>query len=104
MTKITAIVSCVTLAVLDIAPVPAYAQAHEIVLHSFVPKPGGSLPLCNVVRDAAGNLYGTTQQGGAYGAGVVYKVDPATHQTKPLYSFTGGADGGEPIAGVILDP
>jgi len=36
------------------------------------------------------------------GCGVVFKLDPAGQQTV-LYSFTGGADGGNPLAGVIRD-
>ena len=52
-------------------------------------------PHAGVTRDSAGNLYGTTVEGGTANAGVVYKVDPtAGHQTV-LYSFTGGADGGK---------
>jgi uncharacterized repeat protein (TIGR03803 family) len=54
-----------------------------------------------VIRDAAGNLYGTTPFGGA-GFGVVYKLD-ASGAYKVLYNFTGGADGGDPIAGVMRD-
>ena len=50
----------------------------------------------------AGNLYGTTDGGGASGAGVVFKVDTSGNETV-LYSFTGGADGAYPNAGVILD-
>jgi uncharacterized repeat protein (TIGR03803 family) len=53
--------------------------------------------------DSAGNLYGTTSGGGTSGAGVVFKVDPSGHETV-LHSFTGGADGGYPYAGVILGP
>jgi uncharacterized repeat protein (TIGR03803 family) len=55
-----------------------------------------------VVGDSAGNLYGTTYSGGTSGAGVVYKLDPTRHETV-LYTFTGGADGGNPYGGVILD-
>jgi uncharacterized repeat protein (TIGR03803 family) len=29
-----------------------------------------------VIRDSAGNLYGTTYDGGTSGAGVVYKLKP----------------------------
>jgi uncharacterized repeat protein (TIGR03803 family) len=43
----------------------------------------------------SGNLYGTASNGGASGYGVVFKVDPSGHETV-LYSFTGGADGGNP--------
>ena len=56
--------------------------------------------------DGAGNLYGTSVQGGAHGSGTVWELSPSgdswTHTV--LYSFTGGADGGEPYKGVTLDP
>jgi hypothetical protein len=35
--------------------------------------------------------------------GVVYELDMAGQETV-LHSFTGGADGGEPLAGVALSP
>jgi uncharacterized repeat protein (TIGR03803 family) len=60
------------------------------------------------VRDSAGNLYGTTQTGGIAGAncgtgcGVVFQVDKTGKETI-LYSFTGGADGGNPVAGLLRD-
>ena len=72
------------------------------VLYSFKGAPDGALPVAGLVRDSAGNLYGTTYQGGASDAGVVFKVDP-TRQETVLYSFTGGADGSAPFAGVIRD-
>jgi len=74
----------------------------ETVLYSFTGGADGRFPIAGVVRDSAGNLYGTTEFGGASDAGVVYKVDPAGTQTV-LHTFTGGADGGTPFAGVILD-
>src|ERR1700691_419832 len=82
----------------------AFAQTPgEVVLHSFAPDPPkGANPNAGLIRDAAGNLYGTAVQGGAWNQGVVYKVDPAGHQSV-LYAFTGGADGGSPNAGVIRD-
>ncbi len=54
-----------------------------------------------MIRDKNGNLYGTTYSGGA-GSGVVFKMDPAGHETV-LYTFTGGADGGYPEVGLIRD-
>jgi uncharacterized repeat protein (TIGR03803 family) len=85
----------------------AQAQAQtgkEIVLHSFAANlPKGGFPYAGVIRDSAGNLYGTTYSGGTANAGVVFKVNAAGHQAV-LYSFTGGADGGHPHAGVIRDP
>jgi uncharacterized repeat protein (TIGR03803 family) len=75
---------------------------HQTVLHSFTGGADGGSPYAGVIRDAAGNLYGTTNLGGTANAGVVYKLDPTGHETV-LHSFTGGADGGRPTAGVILD-
>ena len=66
-----------TLAALGIVPVRAHAQASEIVLHSFVGLTDGEVPaaLAGVIRDSAGNLYGTTPHNGPAGEGVVYKVE-----------------------------
>jgi uncharacterized repeat protein (TIGR03803 family) len=55
-----------------------------------------------LIRDSAGNLYGTTHQGGAFQLGTVFKIDLAGVETV-LYSFAGGTDGGEPEAGLIQD-
>jgi uncharacterized repeat protein (TIGR03803 family) len=52
--------------------------------------------------DKLGNLYGTTVSYGAYGCGTVFKLDTAGNETV-LYTFTGGADGAVPTAGVVLD-
>jgi uncharacterized repeat protein (TIGR03803 family) len=75
---------------------------NETVLYSFTGGADGGGPLAGVIRDKAGNLYGTTNGGGASGAGVVFRIDTSGNETV-LYSFTGGADGGYPIAGVIRD-
>ena len=56
----------------------------------------GGYPLAGVISDSKGNLYGTTNGGGASNAGVVFKIDTSGHETV-LYSFTGGADGGYPL-------
>ncbi|MGC9948415.1 MAG: choice-of-anchor tandem repeat GloVer-containing protein [Bryobacteraceae bacterium] len=79
----------------------AQAQtAIEHVIHSFGNFPRGANPYGTLTRDAANNLYGTTYQGGAANAGVVFELDASGQQTV-LYSFTGGADGANPYAGVI---
>jgi len=62
----------------------------------------GSAPEGGVVRDAAGNLYGTASEGGAYNLGTVFKLDP-TGTLTVLHNFTGGTDGANPFAGVTLD-
>jgi uncharacterized repeat protein (TIGR03803 family) len=72
----------------------------ETVVHDFTGR-NGLNPKGGLIRDSAGNLYGTTQAGGS-GWGVVYKVDKAGRETV-LYSFTGGTDGGSPAAGLVRD-
>jgi uncharacterized repeat protein (TIGR03803 family) len=75
----------------------------EIVLHSFGQTPGdGSQPLAGLVRDSVGNLYGTTQYGGMYGEGTVFKLDPSGSVTI-LHSFAWGTDGAFPNSGLVLD-
>src|SRR5207253_10252887 len=55
--------------------------------------------------DSAGNIYGTTVLGGDFGSGTGFKLSPTptgwVHTV--LYSFTSGADGGEPYKGVTVD-
>jgi uncharacterized repeat protein (TIGR03803 family) len=76
----------------------------EKVLHAFSGGSDGGYPYFGgLVRDSAGNLYGTTSFGGAHQYfGVVFKINKAGTQTV-LYTFTGGADGGQPNASVIRD-
>lgn len=47
----------------------------ENLLYSFNGQDGG-LPLAGLVLDSAGNLYGTTNGGGAYGNGSVFEITP----------------------------
>jgi len=83
----------------------------EKVLYNFTglySGPDGAAPLGVLVRDGAGNLYGTTSAGGGSkscngsGCGTVFRLDPTGKETI-LYSFTGGADGANPDAGLVLD-
>jgi uncharacterized repeat protein (TIGR03803 family) len=60
----------------------------------------GANPVAGVIADASGNLYGTTEFGGASGNGTVFKVTPSG--TTVLHSF-GGNDGANPVAGLIAD-
>src|ERR1700728_377062 len=75
----------------------------ETVLYTFTGGTDGANPYAgSLIRDSAGNLYGTTAYGGTSGAGVVFKLSTAAQETV-LYSFTGGSDGGYPYAGVTRD-
>jgi uncharacterized repeat protein (TIGR03803 family) len=73
----------------------------ETVLYSFTIADGAN-PYAGLTRDSAGNLYGTTSAGGASNSGVVFKLDTTGTETV-LHSFTGGADGAKPSAGMIQD-
>jgi uncharacterized repeat protein (TIGR03803 family) len=84
-------------AVFKVAP-----NGTETVLYSFSGGADGAYPFSPVVRDGAGNLYGTTSMGGSANAGVVFKVDPNGTETV-LHSFIGGQDGVTPIGGLLRD-
>ena len=73
------------------------------ILHVFKGAEGAN-PYGGLIFDTTGNLYGTTEFGGANGFGVVFKLKPncdGTWTEMVLYSFTGGA--GNPLSGVIFD-
>src|SRR5580692_4413306 len=92
----------------------AWAAPKESLLYNFNGGSNdGSAPLGGVVADQSGNLYGTTGTGGSYTdcspfgqtCGVVFELAPngGTWTESVLYTFTGGADGGEPLAGLAID-
>jgi uncharacterized repeat protein (TIGR03803 family) len=75
----------------------------QTVLYNFTGGADGAEPSYGpLIRDSAGNLYGTAESGGTGGGGVVYQLDTA-NSLHALYSFTGGADGGRPCAGLSRD-
>jgi uncharacterized repeat protein (TIGR03803 family) len=74
----------------------------EKALYSFTGGADGGSPNSSLIFDALGNLYGTTYGGGAHGAGTVFEVTQAGVETV-LYSFTGGADGANPVSKVSFD-
>ncbi len=67
----------------------------ESILYNFQGLDDGQNPVGGLILDAAGNLYGTTFDGGINGGGTVYELSPSngawTFTT--LYSFTGGYGG-----------
>jgi uncharacterized repeat protein (TIGR03803 family) len=68
----------------------------------------GAFPLGGLIADGQGDLYGTTAEGGIDGCsdypgcGVIFEVAPGGAETV-LYRFTGGNDGGTPLAGLVAD-
>jgi uncharacterized repeat protein (TIGR03803 family) len=75
----------------------------ERVLYRFKREQNGVSPQTAVVRDAQGNLYGTTQAGGPIGGGVVYEIT-ADGKEKILHDFcTGDCSDGVFPNGLIID-
>jgi uncharacterized repeat protein (TIGR03803 family) len=96
-------------ALLLIIPCPALAQT-ETVLYNFCSQ-ANCADGSRVVNEGGlifhgGNLYGTTQFGGAFGSGTVFELSPSGNgvwNESVLYSFTGGADGSEGYSSVLFD-
>ncbi len=70
-------------------------------LYSFSGGADGANPEASLVL-SGNTLYGTAEYGGSSGCGTVFKVNTNGTGFSTLYSFTGGADGGNPEAGLIL--
>lgn len=79
----------------------------EKVLYSFNNNDtDGYQPEAGLIVDTAGNLYGTTDYGGAYGAGTVFELTPTAGggwTENVLHSFGNGTDGSQPFASLIFD-
>jgi uncharacterized repeat protein (TIGR03803 family) len=80
----------------------------ETVLYAFKEASDGGFPESVLIEDNAGNLYGTTFDGGdtqaCYpdGCGAVFKLTPGGRESV-LYDFKFGNDGSHPAAGVVMD-
>jgi uncharacterized repeat protein (TIGR03803 family) len=71
----------------------------RIILHYFSGGNDGAQPYGNLIFDAAGNLYGTTYEGGSSGHGTVFTLKPASGgywKESVLHNFSGGTDGSAP--------
>jgi uncharacterized repeat protein (TIGR03803 family) len=71
-------------------------------LYKFTGPPDAAQPYAGLVRDPAGNLYGTTDTGGDFSKGTIFKLAPDGTETV-LHSFPGKAGGNRPFAGLLLD-
>lgn len=59
-----------------------------------------------LILDSHGNLFGETAYDGQPGRGTVFELSPAgggKWTVTELHTFTGGADGGQPYGGLVLD-
>jgi uncharacterized repeat protein (TIGR03803 family) len=91
--------------VFELSPRPGGGWT-ESVLYSFTGAADGSQAFGTLISDSAGNLYGTTADGGSFGEGTVFELSPGEggDWTKTvLHSFGEGYDGSVPYAGVISD-
>jgi uncharacterized repeat protein (TIGR03803 family) len=97
------------------AATPFCAAGQEKILYSFSGMDGAA-PVAGLIRDASGNLYGTTSWGGGIsaqscnasddGCGTVFELTPEANGTwteTVLYSFTGQADGSQPVSNLTFD-
>jgi uncharacterized repeat protein (TIGR03803 family) len=78
----------------------------ETVIYSFGGMPDGRLPAAEVVLDSKGNLYGTTEGGGASNLGTVFELSLASGvwTESVLHSFSGSPDDlGQPEAPLCMD-
>jgi uncharacterized repeat protein (TIGR03803 family) len=80
-----------------------HKSGKETLMYGFSGGTDGANPYAGLVRDAKGNLYGTTNQGGASGFGTVFKLDKNGKETL-LHTFTGaGGDGAFPYDDLVRD-
>jgi uncharacterized repeat protein (TIGR03803 family) len=93
------------------SPLAQGATPADKVLHAFAGGTDGAHPVGQLLVDGRGNLYGTTANGGMgtcnglAGCGIIFELSPGSSgwTEKILYTFTGGADGGLPEAGLVMD-
>jgi len=69
-------------------------------LYSFTGGNDGANPVAGLVQGSDGNFYGTTAWGGMDTNGTVFEIS-ADGALTSLYSFTGGNDGANPVAGLV---
>ena len=95
---------CTLLLLAAFATSQAWASQYKVI-YTFQGGSDASNPESQLISDASGNLYGTTQFGGAHGLGTVFKLSNSggTWTETVLYSFAGGTDGEEPVARLAMD-
>ncbi len=100
--KVAAILAILTMA---LASAPgARGAGKEKVLYAFKGGNDGTTPIGVLVADAAGNLYGVTLSGGAYGAGTVFELTRSgkAWMEVVLHAFGAVDDGADPY-NLIID-
>ena len=105
-TRLASFFALAILCAMLVAATPAAQAQTFTILHNFtgVP-PDGANPYAGLTIDPAGNLYGTTRNGGA-GNGMVYQLKHTNSGFvfRPLYVFEGGNDGAFPEDRLTIGP
>jgi uncharacterized repeat protein (TIGR03803 family) len=89
------------------APDPSSSSSYQ-VLHVFRKAGDGDAPMAGVQANAAGDLFGSTEFGGAHGFGSIFMLRPplsgkTTWTEKVIFSFADGKDGGFPSSGLSIN-
>ena len=104
--RILVVASAILVLVLALLAIPA-AQAQTYTdLHGFTGRVDGGLPYAGVTLAGPGRLYGAASEGGTAGYGLVFKLTQrgSAWILTPLYNFTGGNDGADPVSRVTVGP
>jgi uncharacterized repeat protein (TIGR03803 family) len=90
-------------AVYKLSPQPV-GEWTEDLIYSFQQGPDGNSPISNLVFDKAGNLYGTTSEGGS-GSGTIFKLSQVggNWAETVVHAFEGPPDGGFAYNGMVVD-
>jgi uncharacterized repeat protein (TIGR03803 family) len=88
-------------------PSPTPSSSYQ-VLHVFSRAGDGQVPMAGVQANAAGQLFGSTEFGGAHGFGSIFMLQPPLSDTttwteKVIFSFADGNDGGFPGSGLSIN-
>src|ERR1700690_320208 len=102
------IVFCLSLTLTVLALLNVSIAGTPTVLYNFCSQPNctdGANPEADLAVDLAGNLWGTTRNGGAHGFGTIFELTKSSGFTTfvQAYSFQGGSDGAFPEAGLVFD-
>ena len=102
---VTSVVGCGT--VFELSPRTGGGWSEKILYFFISNGRDGNNPSGALIFDAAGNLYGTTTNGGAYGSGTVFELSPGPqgdYSEKVLHSFQDAlVDGSFPNGSLTLD-
>jgi uncharacterized repeat protein (TIGR03803 family) len=82
----------------------SHSAYSKTILYGFSGGSDGATPQGTLYMDRAGNLFGTTTNGGTAGTGVVYELSPgaSSYTFRVIHSFQGGNDAANPQYGALV--